>query len=112
VRESPILYQLDNVYQVTRLVFGDAAYRLAAAPDPWVHSNPASDYPVNDLAFWWDDPMHPMLSSRTRDALVIALAFAALCFFAGVGMSLGGRRRRVIHNLSDSRTHAARGAGS
>jgi hypothetical protein len=112
VRQSPILTQLDNVYQVTRLAFGDAAYRLAAPPDPWVHSNPASDYPVNTFAFWWDDPMHPLLSARTRDALAIVLAVAALCFFAGVGVSLGPRRRRLVRNLADSMTHAARSAGS
>jgi hypothetical protein len=34
VRQSPILIQLDNVYQVARLSLGDARYRLTVKPDP------------------------------------------------------------------------------
>jgi len=71
-RQSPILIQLDNVYQVARLSLGDARYRLTVKPDPLV-SNPADNYAINSFAFWWTDDRHPLLGSRTRDALALAL---------------------------------------
>jgi len=72
VRQSPILIQLDNVYQVTRLSLGDARYRLTVQPDPLV-SNPADNYAINSFAFWWTDDRHPLLGPHTRDAMALAL---------------------------------------
>jgi hypothetical protein len=80
--QSPIPFQIDNVYQVLRLAAGDQRYRLTARPDPYV-SNPADNYPVNELAFWWVDTRHPLLGQRTRDGIALALlAMSALATLA------------------------------
>lgn len=80
-RDSPILIQLDDLYQVVRLdVLGDRRYELQAQPDPWV-SNPAVSYPVNTLNFWWADVRHPLADARARAtlaSLLLLLATAAL----------------------------------
>lgn len=101
VRQSPILIQLDNVYQVARLSLGDARYRLTVKPDPLV-SNPADNYAINAFAFWWTDDRHPLLGPRTRDALALALLGCATLSLVlllrqiwGPG-AVRGRGRRVI----------------
>lgn len=75
VLQSPILVQFDNVVQVSRLTFlGDDRYRDTAMPANCVcHSNPAQLYPINSFAFWWTDPMHPLLGERTRAILAVVL---------------------------------------
>jgi hypothetical protein len=88
VRQSPLLIQFYDVYQVARLNLGDNAYRLTSPVDPWVHSNPAVDYAVNSFAFWWDDPLHPLLSAAARDLIAFALALCTLLVLAGIGLFL------------------------
>lgn len=77
---SPILIQLDDVYQITRLdALGDTRYHLSARPTV-CHlptrcvSNPADNYPVNTLAFWWADTRHPLLGPHTRAGIALLLA--------------------------------------
>jgi hypothetical protein len=76
--ESPILIQLQDVYEVGSLVAGDEHYRLVKKAGSLVHSNPANLYPVNSLAFWWVDPHHPLLGPRARGALAAGLGAGAL----------------------------------
>jgi hypothetical protein len=77
-KQSPILLQIDDVYQVLRLdVLGEQRYRLRLQPDPYV-SNPATSYPVNTLNFWWADVRHPPFPPRARDALAGLLVISAL----------------------------------
>lgn len=83
VAQSPILMQLDDVYQVARLqVLGDRRYLLVKRPTALTAtrrlSNPADVYPVNTLSFWWADDRHPLLGARARAAMALALALAAL----------------------------------
>ena len=92
VRDSPIPIQIDNVYQVLRLNAGDGAYRLTAKPASLVHSNPAQDYPVNTLAFWWADERHPLLSQGTRSALALSLAATAGASLLLLLLQLRGRK--------------------
>jgi hypothetical protein len=73
IQQSPILIQLDNVYQVIRLQLGDERYRLKERPDPWV-SNPVDNYPVNSLVFWWANDWRPLFGVDTRIALARGLA--------------------------------------
>lgn len=70
---SPIVWQLKNVYQVTRLTLGDEGYRRTLRPDPYA-SNPADNYPLNTFAFWWTDVRQPLLGNRLRMALASFLA--------------------------------------
>jgi hypothetical protein len=78
LRQSPILLQIDDVYQVLRLdVQGQQRYELRLQPDPYV-SNPATSYPVNTLNFWWADVRHPPFGPKTRDALSSLLAISTL----------------------------------
>lgn len=73
-RLSPVLVQVDDVYQVLRLqVLGDRRYLLTTKPASLVQSNTAAAYPVNTLAFWWADDRHPMFGSRGRAAVILAL---------------------------------------
>jgi hypothetical protein len=99
VSQSPILVQLDDVYQVVRLNLGDQKYRLSAHPGPPNVSNPAVTYPVNTLAFWWADTMHPLLSSRTRMILGLGLggvaSLAFLLLVSQIPSAPGGRSRGV-----------------
>lgn len=83
VRQSPILIQIDDVYQVVRLDLGDRQYEDSAhppCPSAPIHcpSNPADNYSINSAAFWWADIRHPILGTRTRDMIAGALAVAAL----------------------------------
>jgi hypothetical protein len=97
VRQSPILMQVDDVYQVARLdVLGDTRYKLSARPDPYV-SNPADNYPVNSPNFWWADVRHPLLGARTRYAIALLLAACAAMSLAGLGrlLQLGVPRTRA-----------------
>lgn len=81
--QAPILVQFDDLYQVIRLtVFHDQRYRFVVRPtacDPAVRcvSNPADNYPINSLAFWWADTRHPLLGDHTRYALALLLAVSA-----------------------------------
>jgi len=101
VRQSPILIQLDNVYQVARLSLGDARYRLTVKPDPFA-SNPADNYAINTFAFWWNDDRHPLLGPRTRDAIVLVLLGCATLSLVLLLVqtqdpgALRGRGRRAI----------------
>jgi len=88
-RQSPILIQIDNVYQVLRLdLLHTKRYNLTARPTacrptPPGHcpSNPADFYPVNTLAFWWADARHPLFGPHTRYALAGLLAAGSLISF-------------------------------
>lgn len=78
VRQSPILVQPDNLYQVIRLnAFGARRYSLTAHPGPATVSNPADNYPINTLSFWWADTRHPLLGPRARAGIALGLAGAA-----------------------------------
>jgi hypothetical protein len=78
--------QAEDLYQVIRLnLFGDHQYLWTARPTNCANyargmhcpSNPADNYPINTLAFWWADIRHPLLGTRTRDALAFLLAAVA-----------------------------------
>jgi hypothetical protein len=73
LRESPLLIQLDDVYQVVRLQLGASRYRFTVKPDPYVGANTAQVYPVNTFAFWWSDVRHPVFGPEARDAWLAAL---------------------------------------
>lgn len=75
--ESPILMQFEDLYQVLRLDSGDRHYLLTAQADPYV-SNPADNYPLNAVAYWWADPVHPLFGARVRTGAAILLALTAL----------------------------------
>ncbi|HEX6507256.1 MAG TPA: phospholipid carrier-dependent glycosyltransferase [Chloroflexota bacterium] len=84
-QRSPILEQFDDVYQVLRLqVLGDRRYLLTAKPDPYIATNPADNYSLNTLAFWWADSRHPLFGQRTRIALAAILGFIALASLVGL----------------------------
>jgi hypothetical protein len=91
VSQSPILIQFQDVYQVIDLdVFGDRSQRLTRRPTACIGptrclGNPADNYPLNTLAFWWADTRHPLVSAQIRAA--IALLLVALA--AGSGTLLG-----------------------
>lgn len=75
-RQSPILIQVDNVYQVARLQLADdRRFLLTGHPDPYTASSPADNYSINTLAFWWSDTRHPLLGQRTRTLLALLLGF-------------------------------------
>jgi hypothetical protein len=88
VRQSPVLIQFYDIYQVARLTAGDNAYRLTGQPDPWVRSDTAAEYPVNTFDFWWNDTMHPLLSTTTRYLLALGLALCALSALVATGLTL------------------------
>jgi hypothetical protein len=102
--------QFENVYQVVRLdAFGDNQYRLTARPTRcqptrcW--SNPADNYPINTLSFWWADTRHPLLGARTRGAIAAALGAVAVLSLVWLGISLrppGARSRRVSADIGFS----------
>jgi hypothetical protein len=56
---------MQNLYEVARLdAAGAQQYRLSKRPTACIgpqrcFSNPARDYPINTLAFWWTDTRHP-----------------------------------------------------
>jgi hypothetical protein len=77
VRESPILIQADDLFQVLRIMAGNQAYLESGQPDPLLSGTTAVIYPVNTLAFWWKDPLHPLLGPHTRDAIAALLALSA-----------------------------------
>ncbi|MDQ2742357.1 MAG: phospholipid carrier-dependent glycosyltransferase [Chloroflexota bacterium] len=89
VRQSPIPLQVDNLYQVIRLDLGAGRYNDLAKPSTCC-SNPADNYPINSLAFWWADTRHPLLGSHTRDAIALLLALMV----AGSGSLLLGASLR------------------
>lgn len=100
LKQSPILLQVDNLYQVTRLqAFGTRRYFLSAKPDVHVASNPAQDYPINTLLFWWADDRHPLLGAHKRAAIagglgvVAMVSILALLFEFGNGSQSKDRRR-------------------
>jgi hypothetical protein len=85
-RWSPILIQIDDVYQVLRLdVLGDRQFLYTAQPDPYVGSNPAQLYPVNTFNFWWTDVMHPLFRLRVR--LMLLAVLLAMGTAAGAGLA-------------------------
>lgn len=89
LRQSPILLQVDDVYQVALITAGNRTYLLQGQPDPYVSSNTSALYPVNTFAFWWLDRLHPILGARTRDALAALLAAGALAALAVLLVALG-----------------------
>lgn len=77
-RQSPILIQVDDLYQVLRLdVLGDRRFEFRAQPDPFT-SNPADNYPINTLNFWWADVRHPLLDRTAMYILAALLGMSAL----------------------------------
>ena len=114
VGQSPILMQFDDVYQVFRLTaLGDRRYQLTARPTRCTHnrcpSNPADNYPVNTLAFWWADTRHPLLGGRTRGVIAGGLALSALLSLCLLLYPLGVYSRA---GKSPSRSTRLRGAES
>lgn len=111
VRQSPILIQIDDVYQVVRLDLGDRRYEDSAhppCPSSAIHcpSNPADNYPINSAALWWADIRHPLLGARTRAAIAAALAVAAILSGALLLASLWPSRRpgRAARELALARS--------
>lgn len=94
VTQSPILMQPEDLYQVVRLDLGDRQYEYTAQPTT-LTSNPADNYPINSLAFWWADVRHPLLGARTRAAIAAALGLAALLSGALLLASVWTVRRRT-----------------
>lgn len=112
-RQSPIVMQVDDVYQVARLqLLDDRRYLLTGHPDPYTATSPADNYSINTLAFWWADTRHPLLGARTRAVLAILLAGIMACAAA----ILLARRRSVpeprARRLPDSETAVLGSAGS
>ena len=92
LRESPLLIQVDDVYQVALLQLGgDRRYLLSGHPDPYTATSPADNYSINTLAFWWADTRHPILGARTR--LLLALLLAGIVSTAAVILSIQLRTR-------------------
>jgi len=110
VGESPILVQMDNVYQVGKLIFlGDQRYRLTAPPNGTRTSNPADFYPINTFAFWWADSFHAIMGARTRAAIAVFLAIGAAIFLGLLLclMTLMPSRRRIVSGSSEAVSGAA-----
>jgi hypothetical protein len=76
-RQAPIFMQVDDVYQVVRIMTGDRHYLFTGKPDPYV-SNPALNYPINSLSFWWLDARHPLFGNHVRWALALLLALGGV----------------------------------
>ncbi|MGH2443320.1 MAG: phospholipid carrier-dependent glycosyltransferase [Chloroflexota bacterium] len=112
VRESPILIQIDNVYQVGRLLLGDRSFFLQAQPGSAVHSNPALLYPVNTWAFWWADVQHPLFGPRTRDAIVGALFAGALVSLLVVMVGLRREPERFVPLVAEPQFSGAGSPGN
>jgi len=94
VKQSPILLQIDNVYQVLRLdVLGNQRYELRSQPDPYV-SNAAVNYPVNTLNFWWADVRHPLFGQTARFVLAGLLTLLAMLSALGLAYALRDPKRR------------------
>jgi hypothetical protein len=102
VGQSPILLQIDNVYQVLRLqALGDQGYRLTTRP-AHLASNPANNYPINTVSFWWADTRHPLLGSRTRYTIAAGLGGLGLVAFIGLVVAVlreTTSRPRPVHGL-------------
>ncbi|MGH2448882.1 MAG: ArnT family glycosyltransferase [Chloroflexota bacterium] len=88
---SPILMQIENVYQVASLdLLGQQRYRYTARPTPCepgpgcLPSNPADNYPINDFAFWWANNWSPVLSQHQREAIAGVLALVMLGSLGGL----------------------------
>jgi hypothetical protein len=104
--QSPVVVQFENVYQVVSLLAGNESYRVSGHPDPFVSGTTAVIYPLNSLAFWWDDPLHPLLGPHTRDALAVLLALSAgLSLLALLRGSASGETASVSSRAPTS--HAA-----
>jgi hypothetical protein len=116
IPQSPVLVQVDNLYQVLRLTAGDNHYRYTARPtpclpDPFCPSNPADNYPINSLAYWWLDPMHPLLGAATRVVLagvLFAVALIALALLIS-GLLHSGARGEAVARRADRLSPAPRG---
>jgi hypothetical protein len=112
-RQSPILIQVDNLYQVARLqMFGDRQYLLTGHPDPYTASSPADNYSINTLAFWWADARHPLLGQRTRTLLALSLAGAAAMALVVLTMRLRGEPSRVEQRVQESEVATMGQAGT
>lgn len=107
--QSPIVMQLEDVYQVIRLDMGDRHYDYTARPTT-LASNPADNYPINSLAFWWADVRHPLFGARVRGAIAGTLAVAAILSGALLCASVWpvDRRARTVRELSLARSELPR----
>ncbi len=95
-RQSPILIQIDDVYQIARLqLAGDRQYLLTGHPDPYTATSPADNYSLNTLAFWWSDTRHPLLGQRTRTVLALLLGFVMTLAAFTLGWRLRGPQAGV-----------------
>jgi hypothetical protein len=112
ITQSPIAIQFDNVFQIARLALGDEKYRLVTKPDPFTSSNTADFYPLNTVAFWWADPVHPLFGPRARAAIALFLGLvAALTMFLLFGVIRGPPPPRARRRpLSEAITTAERAA--
>lgn len=102
IRLSPIVIQVDNVYQVSRLLLGAERYQETLKPGSAVSSNTADNYPVNEFNFWWADSRHPLLGPHTRDVLAALLVLGALGSLAGVVIGAGGVWDRQPFRLDEA----------
>jgi hypothetical protein len=84
ISQSPLVIQTEDVYQVLSILSGNQHYVASGHPDPYVSGTTSVIYPVNTLAFWWEDPLHPLLGPHKRDALAALLALGAGASFLGL----------------------------
>lgn len=112
-QQSPILIQIENVYQVARLqLLGDQQYLLTGHPDPYTASSPADNYSINTLAFWWTDSRHPLLGQRTRTLLALLLAGAMTLASVLLALRLRGKPSRAEQRVQESEVTAFRQLGT
>jgi hypothetical protein len=112
-RESPILMQVDDLYQVARLqLFGDRQYLLTGHPDPYTASSPADYYSINTPAFWWSDARHPLLGQRTRSLLAVFLAGMTALAAIVLAIRLRGQPARIERRVQESEVAALGRAGT
>jgi hypothetical protein len=110
-RQSPILIQIDNLYQIARLqISGDRQFLLTGHPDPYTASSPADNYSINTLAFWWADTRHPLLGQRTRSMLAVLLGCVMVLSSVMLGRRLRGPRVKLEARAPEMAAY--RGAGT
>jgi len=101
IPHSPLVIGMQNLYEVARLdATGAQQYRLSKRPTACIgpqrcFSNPARDYPINTLAFWWTDTRHPLFDARVQGAIAVALLLIAL-ESGGALLRVTGQERRNL----------------
>lgn len=112
-QQSPILMQVDDLYQVVRLqLLGDRRYLLSGHPDPYTASSPADNYSINTLAFWWADVRHPLFGQRTRTLLALILVGIGTISGAILMLRLRGKSSPSTRHIQEAEGLALGRAGS